>query len=171
MPTSRFKQCPNIHVNEKTNLKLILFQWIGIIFIIFGIQRFFYAFYAEDLTNWLNAKANEESVNNMHLMTSFLFNRVYYALATALFGIIIVALINWKRKNDFINTSFVFILVVLIFISRILFNILIIQYINYFEQLFTKNLKYSYLIGGIIFTIIGSVLLWKSNRIENRYNS
>ena len=155
---------------KKLNLKLILIQLLGIFFFIEGIQKFYIASDAERFMCLLKYDINSECWKNLNstftTLGDFLALRAYWSFGASVIGILIVSLINLKNKTSFLNTCFVFLLVVLIFPTGIFFRGIISDYFNYFGALFTKDYQYSFIISGIIFTLIGSLLMWKSYRIE-----
>jgi hypothetical protein len=143
---------------RKINPTLILIQWLGIFFLINGILRFFYSFNATEL-EYLNTVKEKF---NLKILSDFLSYQVYWAFGSYFLGMAIVALINWKKKNHFLNTIFVSILGFTIFPTKILFRGVISDFFNYLGGIFTKDYTYSFLIGGLMLTLIGSLLIWKS---------
>ena len=66
---------------RKINPILILIQWLGIFFLISGILRFFYSFYATEFVHSIKAK-EEFNTQNSFDINSFLWNRGYWAFGT-----------------------------------------------------------------------------------------
>lgn len=155
---------------KKLNLKLILIQLLGIFFFIEGIQKIYIASDAERFMCLLKYDVNSECWKNLNstftTLGDFLAKRAYWSFGAFVIGILIISLINLKNKKPFLNTFFVFLLAFLIFPTGIFFRGKISDYFNYFGGLFAKNYQYSFIISGIIFTLIGSLLMWRSYRIE-----
>lgn len=147
---------------RKLNFILILFQWFGLFFLINGILRLFYSFYAEQILYLLKVKEKSNSWKTLNILNDFLYYQVYWAFGTFILGVTVIAFLNWKNKNHFLNSIVLFLLVFVIFPSGIIFRGLISNYLNYFGGLFSKDYIYSFIIGGMIFSLIGGLLIWKS---------
>lgn len=148
------------------NLRITVFHFLGILFIIYGIQRFFYSFQVEEIL-YIRKDINDvELTKRIKILEDFLWSRMYLAFVTAALGIVFVAFMNWKSKNHYINTVIVFLLLLVTFFSGIIFNNTISQYFSYFEKLFGKSYGYGYFACGIMLSLVGSVLIYKSIRIQ-----
>jgi hypothetical protein len=156
---------------RKINLILVLIQWFGIFFIISGILRLFYSFYVEELVYLRTVKEEFNSQKTLNILDNFLCYEVYLGIGAYIIEVIIIALINWKRKNHFFNTILVALLMTVFFSTGVFFRGVISNYFNYFGRLFTKDYTHAFIIGGITLTLIGSLLIWKSYRIKKRYSS
>jgi len=149
------------------NLKITLLHFFGILSIIYGFQRFFYTFYVEEIL-YSNKNINDvEWTKTIKLLDDFLWNRLFLAFVIAAMGIVFVAYMNWKNKSHYINTVIVFLLLLVSFFSGIIFKNTITQYFGYFEKLFSKNYGHGYFACGIILSLVGSVLILKSIRLQN----
>lgn len=144
---------------------LILIQWLGIFFLINGFLRLFYSFKGAEIEYMKAAKEESHSPENLTIMIDFLHDRTYVTLGAYLLGIVLIALINWKRKNHFLNTIVVVVLGFAVFPMEILFGGVISKSFNHFGGLFTNHYTYSLLITGLTFSIIGGLLIWKSSSI------
>jgi hypothetical protein len=144
---------------------LILIQWLGIFFLINGFLRLFYSFKGTEIEYLKTAKEESHSPEYLTIFSDFLQDRTYMTLGAYLLGIVLIALINWKRKNHFLNTIVVVVLGFAVFPMGILFGGVISKTFNHFGGLFTYHYTYSFLIGGLTFSIIGGLLIWKSSSI------
>lgn len=83
-----------------------------------------------------------------------------------LIGIFIIGLINWKRKRHILNT----VLTTILLFSLFPFGFFRNKYVSFcFRQLgnlFSEKFETKNLINGIIFTICGSLILWKTYNSE-----
>jgi hypothetical protein len=156
---------------RKLNLKTILFQWFGIFFLINGILRFFYSVYAKEIVYLLTVKKETNGNKSLYIISDFLLHGTYIALGALLLGIIIITIRNWKNRIHFLNTIIVLILSSSLFPIGIIFSGFTSNYLNSFGWLFVNDYKYSFLIGGITFTIIGSFLIWKSKPTKEKHSS
>ena len=157
---------------NKLNLKLILIQFFGILFLIYGTQRFFYSFYSDEIIFYFSKSADKiEHSKYVEFLGKFLWCRFYWALGMAVIGVIVIAFINIKRKNHFLNTILVALLLFAAFFSGIILTNLISKYFNYLEELFSKSYTYTCFIGGVILTLTGSMLIWKSFNLEEAHSS
>lgn len=156
---------------RQLNLKTILFQWFGIFFLIHGILRFFYSFNSKELIYLLNVKEETNSNKTLNILSDFLWYGTYIAFGTFFLGIIIITLINWKNRIHFFNTIIVLILSFSLFPIGVIFRGFISNYLNSFGWIFVKEYMYSFLIGGITFTLIGSFLIWKSKPTKEKHSS
>ncbi|GEL11164.1 hypothetical protein SAMN05192550_1746 [Flavobacterium glycines] len=148
------------------NLRITLFYFFGILFIIYGFQRFFYSFQIKEIL-YLRKDINDvEWTKRIKILDDFLWYRLYLAFVIASLGIVFVAYMNWKNKNHYINTVIIFLLLLMTFFSGIIFNNTINQYFSYFEKLFGKSYEYGYFACGIVLNFVGSLLILKSIRIE-----
>jgi len=148
---------------KNLNLKAILFQWIGIIFFINGIQRLYLLFQykkyfclVESMRNpenkcWKKLSSNESAVE---FVTNFLF-WFFYAF---ILGIIILSILNWRHKIHWINSLLVFILTFILFPLKFFREGFGNTFFNAFWGLFTDNSTIENCIRGIIFTTIGIIL-------------
>lgn len=144
---------------------LILIQWLGIFFLINGFLQLFYSFKGAEIEYLKTAKEESHSPEYSTILIDFLQDRTYMTLGAYLLGIVLIALINWKRKNHFLNTIFVVVLGFAVFPLGILFSGVISNSFNHFGGLFTNHYTYSLLIGGLTYSIIGGLLIWKSSSI------
>jgi hypothetical protein len=144
---------------------LILVQWLGIFFLINGFLRLFYSFKGAEIEYLKTAKEEFHSPEYLTIVSDFLSYSAYMAVGAYLLGIVLIALINWKRKNHFLNTIVVVVLGFAVLPLGILFGGVISKTFNHFGGLFTNHYTYSFLIGGLTFSIIGGLLIWKSSSI------
>ncbi|WP_396192715.1 hypothetical protein [Flavobacterium sp.] len=151
---------------RKIKPKLILIQWLGIFFLISGFLRLFYSFYGTEIEYLKTGKEDFHSHKTLLILSDFLWYRVYWAFGAYIFGMIIIALINWNKKNHFLNTILLLILGFAIFPMGLLFRGVISNYFNQFGGLFSKDYTYAFLIGGLTLIIIGSLFIWKSISTE-----
>jgi len=162
---------------KNINIKVILFQWIGIVFFINGIQRLYllfqderYSCLYESINNpkndcWEKLNLNE---NVGDIISSFLM-WFFYAF---IFGITILSILNWRHKIHWINSLFVLILTFLLFPLKFFREGFGSIFFNSFWGIFTDDVTVENLIRGIIFTLIGLVLSNISLKETNTaYNS
>ncbi len=148
------------------NLRITLFHFFGILFIIYGIQRFFYSSQVEEILYLVEDIDKVEWSKRIKILDNFLWSRMYLAFVTAALGIVFVAYMNWKNKNHYINTVVVFLLLFVSFFSGIIFRNTISKYFSYFEKLYGKNYGYGYFACGIVLSLVGIILIHKSIRIQ-----
>ena len=151
--------------------KIILIQFIGCVFLIQGIQNLYFSTQNEKFECYLKIfdKQKSECFQKLNLteeVGSFMSNIYLWFFYGYLIGIFIIGIINWKKDRHFLNTILTAILLFPLFILKFFRN----EYVSFiFRQignLFSENFGTQNLINGIIFTIFGSIILWKSYKTE-----
>ena len=146
--------------------KIILIQFIGCVFLIQGIQNLYFSTQNEKyeciLKYYKKQKSDYSKILNLtneaglFVVTIFLWFFNWYSL-------------DWynklEKKRHILNTVLTTIL-----LFSLLFYIFRNEYVSFaFRQLgklFSENFGIQNLINGIIFTIFGSLILWKSYKVE-----
>ena len=148
---------------KNLNIKAILFQWIGIIFFINGIQRLYLLFQDEKYSCLIESLKNPK--NNCWKTLSLnervgdvISNFLLWFFYAFLFGIIILSILNWRNKIHWINSLFVLILTFILFPLKFFREGFGNNFFNSFWGEFTHNITYENCIRGIIFTFVGIIL-------------
>ncbi|WP_188051754.1 hypothetical protein [Flavobacterium sp. GP15] len=152
-------------------LKIILIQVIGCVFLIQGIQNLYFYTQNEKYECYLKFfdKQKSECFQKLNLtkeVGEFMSNIYLWFFYGFLIGIFLIGLINWKRNRHILNTIITGILLFSLFPFHFFRN----KYVSFsFRQLgnlFSENFGTENLINGIIFTIFGSLILWKTYKTE-----
>ena len=152
---------------NRINPILIILQWFGILFLINGVLRLYYSYYSVEILFLNIAEESSNSPEILSILDTLLNSQAFFSLGTYFIGIISIALINWKKKIHYINTILVSIFLFIIFPTGLLFKGKINTFFNYFDGLFSNDDAYSYFIAGIIFILVGSILILLSKNLKN----
>lgn len=160
---------------KKLNIRVILLQLPGMIFLIHGILQLRFYTVAEEILCAANHFQNQkaECRNRLFPTTESLSDfwpGVYVWIFLGLSaGVVLISFLNWKNKLSALNT---------ILISTILYILLRFKFfrkgtisnlLSSFGDLFSNDFKTQCLIGGITFTTIGVIILWTSVN-QNLFN-
>lgn len=147
---------------EKMKVKIILIQWLGLFFLINGIQRIYNATRSEQIMLLLQPNPKSE----VTIIADFLIWKTYWTLGALVLGIVIITLINRRNKIHFSNTLLVIAMQLIVSQTGIYSKGIIVKYFNSFGRLFINDYLYSYIIGGVTFTLIAVLLFWKSGKLN-----
>jgi phosphoglycerol transferase MdoB-like AlkP superfamily enzyme len=155
----------------KINFKIILAQFIGCIFFIQGIQKLYFATQNEKYNCYIEylKNLNCECFQKLHLNGfggEFMSDIYLWFFYGFIIGIIIIFIINWKKNRNILNSILLTGVLFSLFLIRFFRNEYVSLIFGQFGKIFTKDFGVQNIIGGITYTLIGSLLLWKSYRIE-----
>jgi len=160
---------------NKIEIKTIIIQCIGIIFFIYGIQKLYLVSIAEKYDCYVSYFIDKDrksecwqklQLNEYGSAGDFLSNIYLWFFYGFIIGVFIVAFINFKKRISVLNTIFIFILLFPLFPIRFFRNSYTSIIFNSFGTVFSKELGVQNFIGGITFTLIGCLLLWKSYKLK-----
>ena len=161
---------------KKLNFRVILFQIIGIIFLIHGIlQLRFYTvaekficaknyFQNKKLECWNRLFPKKEDV------ISFWPSIYIWIFLGFLFGIFIASFLNWRNRFSSLNTILVAIVMYIIMRFKFFRKGILSRLFDSFISIFSDDSATQFIVGGIIFTLIGVTILWLSVK-PNLFNS
>ena len=149
--------------------KIIIAESIGIIFLIHGISRLHKSYYSDIWKAFL--ESNSEKLKNLTEISlgDFLFESIMFGFYVLIVSVLILSLIKWKRKLPLINTVLSLTLVFLLFPIGFFEIDFITGIFNSIGAIFTNDIGLSFLISGIILTLIGIAILWKE--IKTTHNT
>lgn len=161
---------------KKINFTTILIQVLGIILFAYGFfqlkifsvsEKYNFAFKSLSYQSKKNQWSELYGKENVFDFISSVMLWKFYGL---LIGVILIAFINGKSKISILNTllSTISTYIVFFFLFEPHFSIFIV---DDFGLLFSNNFETKYLIGGVILSFIGLVLLYLSyhlNRLKSR---
>ncbi|MEP0212213.1 MAG: hypothetical protein ABJD66_03290 [Cellulophaga sp.] len=134
--------------------KTVIIESLGLILLISGVKRFYFS--TQPILNQETDKLTSESI------VYFLMESALWGIGTLIFAGLIIGILKWKLKQSIIDSVlaiiFVFALFPFGFFNGGLFN----SIFNSIGGLFTDIKTSSALISGIILTVIGFSLLWRS---------
>jgi hypothetical protein len=165
------KFCNKIKKMNNINPKIILIQFIGCVFLIQGIQNIYFATQNEKYECYLKYFTKQKSdcfknLNFIEAVGPFMSNIYLWFFYGFLIGVFLLGIINWKKKRNLINTVLITVLLFSLFPLKFFRN----EYVSFaFRQignLLSENFGIQNCINGIIFTTIGSLILWKSYKTE-----
>ena len=99
-------------------------------------------------------------------LSEVLAYRAFWTLGIALFGLLIVGIINKLYKVEKLNSILLFLIIIGLLFSGFFLSGITNNYLNYFCAIFSKSYGLSFFIGGIIITLIGITILWKTISIN-----
>ena len=155
----------------KINLKIILTQFIGCIFLIQGIQNLYFATQTEKFYCYIKYFKNPkcECYQRMGLngiVGEFMSDVYLWFFYGFVIGIILIFIINWRKNRHLLNSILLFVLLFCLFLSRFFRNEYVGLIFRQFGNIFTQDFGVQNIIGGITYTLIGSLILWKSYRMK-----
>jgi len=157
---------------SKINFKIILLQFIGCIFLIQGIQNIYFTTQIEKYYCYIEYFTNPKcecfkKLNLNGMSGEFISNIFLWFFYGFLIGIILIIIINWKKNRHPLNSIITFAILFVLFPIRFFRN----EYVNLIflliGKLLTPDFRVQNIIGGVIYTLIGSIILWKSYTIKN----
>ena len=151
----------------KPNWKTILAESIGIIFLIHGVGRLHKSYYSDIWKAFIHSdKLKNEVVINLG---DFLLESIMFGFYVLIVSIMILLLIKWKMKLPLTDTFLSLILVFLLFPIGFFKINFITALFNSIGAIFTNDIGFSFLISGLILTLIGLTVLWKG--IKTTHNT
>jgi len=161
---------------KKLNFRVILFQIIGIIFLIHGILQLRFYTVAEKFicaTNYFQNKELEcwnRLFPKKEDVISFWPSIYIWIFLGFLFGIFIASFLNWRNRLSSLNTILVAIVMYIIMRFKFFRKGILSRLFNSFISIFSDDSATQFIVGGIIFTLIGVTILWLSVK-PNLFNS
>lgn len=153
----------------RLNWKIIVAESIGIIFLIHGVSRLHKSYYSDIWKAFL--ESDSEKLKNITEISlgDFLIESIMFGFWVLIASVLILLLVKWKIKLPLIDTILSLILVFLLFPMGF-FNIdFITGLFNSIGAIFTNDIGFSFLISGLILTLIGLTVLWKGMKINKNY--
>lgn len=153
---------------KKLNISVILLQLLGMIFFIEGILQLRFYTVAEEIICAANHFQDKKSecwnrlFPTMESNFHFWPNIYIWIFIGLLVGISFVCFLNWRNKLSALNTILVSIIMYILLRLKFFRKGIAPQLFNSVRVLFSDDFKIQCLIGGIIFTIIGIIILWTS---------
>lgn len=161
---------------KKLNFRVILFQIIGIIFLIHGILQLRFYTVAEKFicaTNYFQNKELEcwnRLFPKKEDVISFWPSIYIWIFLGFLLGIFIASFLNWRNRFSSLNTILVAIVMYIIMRFKFFRKGILSRLFDCFISIFSDDSAIQFIVGGIIFTLIGVTILWLSVK-PNLFNS
>lgn len=153
---------------KRLNVRIVLIQLIGMIFLINGIMQLRFYTVAEKIVCAKNHFQNQ----NLKCWKTFFPTKeaylefwpsVYVSIFLGLlFGILIVSFFNWKNKRSPLNTLLIAIIMYVLLKLKFFRREIIFRLLDPFWALFSDDFATQSLLEGIIFTCIGAFILYLS---------
>ena len=155
---------------DKINFKVILIQFIGCIFLIQGIQNLYFTTQTEKFNCYIEYFKNPKCecyhrLGLNEIVGEFMSDIYLWFFYGFIIGIIISSIINWKKNRHLLNSVLLFILLFILFPIHFFRNEYVSRIFQQLGEIFTQDFGIQNNIGGIAYTLIGSLLLRKSYRI------
>lgn len=160
---------------KKLNPRVILFQIIGIIFLIHGILQLRFYSVAEKFIcakNHFQGKTSEcwkRLFPTKEAFSSFWPDIYVWIFLGMLFGILLVSFLNWKNKFSSLNTIIVAIVMYIIMRLKFFRKGIFSRLFHHFVSAFSDDYETQFILGGTIFTLLGIIILWLSTK-QNLFN-
>lgn len=151
---------------KKLNIRVILFQLIGMLFLINGILQLKLYTVADKFvcaTNHSQGMKSECWNKLFPSKTDFLnfWPSIYiWIFIGFLIGIIQISFLNWRNKLSPLNTLISAIIMYLLIRVKFFRKGILPQLFNSGEAVFSDDFELQCLIGGLLFTFIGFAILW-----------
>ncbi len=155
----------------KINFKIIFIQFIGCIFLIQGIQNVYFATQTEKFYCYIEYFKNPKCECYQRLglngiVGEFMSDVYLWFFYGFIIGIILIFIINWKKNRHILNSILLIVLLFSLFLIHFFRNEYVSLIFGQLGKIFTKDFGIQNIIGGITYTLIGSLFLWKSYRIK-----
>lgn len=160
---------------KKLNLRVILLQLLGMIFLIHGILQLRFYTVAEEIicaTNHFQDKKAEcwnRLFPTMEGASNFWPAVYIWIFLGLLIGVILISFLNWKNKLSALNTILVSTIIYILLRFKFFRNGTISSLLPSFGNLFSDDFKIQCLIDGVTFSFIGVIILWTSVN-QNLFN-
>jgi hypothetical protein len=153
------------------NLKLIILQFVSMVFLIHGIKRL----HAATQGNIYEAIIDQDfdkfdSLTNISL-SQYIVNLELWSLWSFIISIILIGIGNWKFKITLINSILTVLITSLLYLFGFFNKGIIDRNLNYFCGLFADGYGMGYFIGGAILTLMGLAFLWISFPIQRLHST
>jgi hypothetical protein len=163
------KNSQNLKKKIRPDWKIIIAESIGIIFLIHGVSRL-HKSYNSDIWKAFLESDSENLKNQIGIsLGDFLLNSIMFGFYILIVSVMILLLIKWKMKLPLIDTFLSLILVFLLFPIGFFEIDFITALFNSIGAIFSNDIGYSFLISGLILTLIGLIILWKGIKINKNY--
>jgi hypothetical protein len=153
---------------KKLNIRVILLQLVGMIFLIHGILQLRFYTVAEKFicaTNhfqdqksecWNRLFPTNDDISNFW---PSIYIWIFFALSV---GVVLISFLNWKYKLSSLNTILVTIVMYIIIRLKFFRKGVFARLFDSFASSFSDDFAIQFIIGGITFTAIGIIVLWLS---------
>ena len=153
----------------KLNWEIIVAESIGIIFLIHGSKRLHTSYYSDIWKALLELDSEKMENFKTKSIGQFLYDSLSFGFWIFLVWVLLLLVFKWKIKLPLADTILTLILVFLLFPIGF-FNIdLVTRLFNSIGAIFTNDIGFSFLISGLILTLIGLGILWKGTKINRNY--
>nr|WP_315244135.1 hypothetical protein [uncultured Flavobacterium sp.] len=153
---------------KKLNIRVILLQLTGMIFLIHGILQLRFYTVAEKFICATNHFQDQKSEcwNRLFPTTediSSFWPSIYIWIFLGLSaGVILISFLNWKYKFSSLNTILVSIVMYIIIRLKFFRKGVFSRLFDSFASSITDDFALRFIIGGITFTAFGIIVLWLS---------
>lgn len=153
---------------KELNIKVVLLQILGMIFLINGVlQLRFYTvsgkiIWAKNNSQYHNSEYWNKLMPTKEGVANFWPNVYVWIFLGSLLGICVVALLNWKSKLSSLNTIIVAIVLYILLRLKFFRRGIVSHLFSPFVSLCSSDYGTQRLIEGIIFTFIGVTILYIS---------
>ncbi|GGF09048.1 hypothetical protein [Flavobacterium limi] len=153
---------------KKLNIRVILLQLLGMIFLIHGTLQLRFYSVAEEIICAANDFQNQKKecwnrlFPTMESISGFWPGVYIWIFLGASAGIIIISFLNWKNKLSALNTILVSTLIYILLRLKFFRKSTISHLLSSFGNLFSDDFKTQCLIRGAVFTLLGIFILWVS---------
>ena len=156
----------------RPNWKIIIAESIGIIFLIHGVSRLHKSYYSDIWKALLESDSEKLKSLPEISIGDFLFESIMFEFYVLIASVVILLLIKWKMKLPLINTVLSLTLVFLLFPIGFFKIDFITSLFNSIGGIFTNEFGFSFLISGLLLTLIGLAILWKGiKKIKTTHNN
>jgi hypothetical protein len=153
----------------KPNWRIILTESIGVIFLIHGFGRLQKSYYSDIWKAFLESDSEKLKTQIGISLGDFLLETIMFGVYVLIVSVIILLLIKWKMKLPLIDTFLSLILVFSLFPIGFFEIDFITALFNSIGAIFSNDIGYSFLISGLILTLIGLTILWKGIKTNKNY--
>lgn len=151
---------------KKLNIRIILFQLLGILFLINGILQ---------LKLYTVAEKFVCATNHFQGIKSECWNRLFptkldflnfwpsiyiWIFIGLLIGIVQISFLNWRNKLSSLNTIISAIIMYVLIRLKFFRDFVVPQLFNSGRAVFSDDFATQCLVGGLLFTLIGLTILW-----------
>ncbi|MCI9843990.1 hypothetical protein [Flavobacterium pectinovorum] len=160
---------------KKLDIRVILFQLAGMVFLMHGVLQLRFYTVAEEIicvVTFFQDKKSEcwnRLFPGMKNNVSFWPDVYIWIFIGLLIGILLISFLNWKNKLCPLNTILVSTIIYILLRLKFFIKSTLSHLLSSFGDLFSNDFKTQCLINGVTFTFIGIIILYTSVN-QNLFN-
>jgi hypothetical protein len=151
--------------------KNIVVEFFGIILLVFGIEKLRVAMRSEEYLAIINNDMEKYESLTSQTFGELLADNILWSIGAFIIGfiIIIISKILNRKNKGLLNSLIAFILVLSLFPLGFFNAEFTNAIVNFVGGIMTDNFKYKFLINGILWTLIGTGIIWLAIKLDKKH--